>query len=176
MRLRATPSRLGLAIFVASIAACLEIPVEPKVPELRAGESIPSETSELLVIVRSGMEYQDADRKVRRVVFVDGEARAVFRDAPGYTRIPVLPGLHTVVVSNHMSEYGVFVAFPVPVPLHSEEHAETSVACESHDRCGVAIDEHPPTTWRGLRMSAQSVPKDQLDQSIRGLAFTEPDR
>ena len=176
MQPSATLTRAGLAILVASLAACLGIPVEPEVPELRESGSSPGETSELFVIVHSPTAGQDADRKVRRVVFVDGAPRAIFLDAPGYTRIPVLPGPHTVIVSHRMSEHGVFVAFPVPVPLHSEISAETSVTCESLDRCGVVIDEHPPTTWTGFRMSAQPVPRDQLDQSIRGLVFTEPDR
>jgi hypothetical protein len=174
MQLKATPSRLGPAILVASVAACAEIPAEPNVPDLHARASIPGETSELFVVVRSATLAQD--RKVRWVIFVDAEARAVFLDAPGYTLIPVLPGPHTVVASNRMSEYGVFVAFPLPVPLHSEKHAETSVTCPSQDRCGVTIDEHPPTAWRGLRISAQSVPKEQLDQLIRGLSYTRPDR
>lgn len=176
MQPSAALTRAGLAILVASLAACLGIPVEPEVPELRESGSSPGETSELFVIVRSPTAGQDADRKVRRVVFVDGAPRAVFLDAPGYTRIPVLPGPHSVVVSHRMSDRSVFVAFPVPVPLHFEKSAETSVTCESSDQCGVVIDEHPPTTWRGFRMSAQPVPREQLDQSIRGLAFTEPDR
>jgi hypothetical protein len=176
MQRSAALTRAGLAILAASLAACLGIPVEPEVPELRESGSSPGETSELFVIVHSPTAGQDSDRKVRRVVFVDGAPRAVFLGAPGYTRIPVLPGPHSVVVSHRMSEHEVFVAFPVPVPLSFEKNAETSVTCESLDQCGVVIDEHPPTTWRGFRMSAQPVPRDQLDQAIRGLAFTEPDR
>jgi len=176
MRVKVVLSRVGLAFLVVWTASCAEIPLEPEVPELNANRSIPYDASELLVIVRSRIEGEGPDRKVRWVVFVDGEARALLPDVPGFTRIYVPPGAHEVVVAHRMSSLGIALVFPVPVPLHDDMRVKISVTCEARSRCGVAIYEEPPTTWRGLRMSARSLPDDELESATRGLMLTEPDR
>ena len=100
----------------------------------------------------------------------------MLREAPGYTRIPVSPGRHEVDVAHRMRSSGIAPIFPVPIPLHSEMQAKTSVLCEARSRCGVAIDEEPPTTWSGFKMSAKPLSEDQFEQAIQGLTFTGPDR
>ena len=176
MRAKVVLSLAGLAFLALWNVGCAEIPIEPEVPELKANRSIPYDASELLVIVRSRIEGDGPDRKVRWVVFVDGEARALLFGAPGFTRIFVPPGPHEVIVENRMKSLGIALAFPVPVPLHDVVRIKTSLHCEARSRCGVAIYEEPPTTWRGLRLSSRSVPEDELEGATRGLTLTEPDR
>lgn len=166
----ASAFRFGLAFLAAFAAGCMEIPLEPAVPALKADRTIPCEASDLFVIIHD--KKGETDRKNRWVVFVDGEARAVLQEVPGYTRISVPPGLHAVVAALR----GAAVIPPIPSPLHFEKRAETSVTCEAGSRCGIAIDVKPPTTWRGLRMSAQPLPEGQLEQAIQELTFTEADQ
>jgi hypothetical protein len=174
MRAKGAVSRVGLVLLVIWVAGCVEIPLEPAVPEFKTNRSIPSDASELFVIVRSRTGVPD--RKVRWIVFVDGEARAILRGVPGYTRISLPPGSHEVIVAQRMRSYGIFLAFFVPIPLYDEIQAKTSLTCRARSRCGVAIDEAPPTIWRGLRMFANPVPENQLEHATRGMTFTEPDR
>jgi len=173
VRTKVAVSRVGLVLLITWAAGCGEIPLEPAVPEFRANRNIPSDASELFVIVRS--QTGGPDRKVRWIVFVDGEARALLRGIPGYTRISIPPGSHEVIVAQRMKSYGIALAFPVPILLHDEIQAKTSLTCRARSRCGVVIDEVPPTTWRGLKMFANPVPEDQLEHATRGLTFTEPD-
>jgi len=161
--------RFGLAFLVALAAGCMEISVEHEVPALKADRTIPYEASDLFVIIYD--KEGETDRKNRWVVFVDGEARAVLQEVPGYTHISANPGLHAVVAAVR----GAAVIPPIPSPLHFEKRAETSVTCEAGSRCGVAVNVKPPTSWRGLRMSAQPLPEDQLEAAIQGLTFTEAD-
>lgn len=171
MKITAPAFRIGLAFLVAFTAGCIEIPLQPEIRELTADRNVPNEASELLVIIHDG-KVGETDRKMRWVVFVDGEPRAVLPDGSGYTRISVPPGPHVVIAALR----GAAIIPPIPSPVHFEKRTETSVTCEAGSRCGVAVDVEPPTTWKGLRMSAQALPGDQLEQAIQGLTLTEADQ
>lgn len=161
--------RAWLAALVCGVAGCGVVELAPDKPALRGARVVPTETSELVVVIRGG----SLGYRARWVIYVDGVARAWMPTEAGFTRIRITPGQHDVEAGFRTRDLNIAL-IPLP-PWSNEIKARRAVVCQPALVCGFAAGVYLDMKRSWVTVDAEVLEEGEIDAAISGLPFVAPD-